>query len=191
MRILVTTIPFSGMEISSTICKESLNQRVSNGARIAAIEFLEDPKVSLMFTRTHGGVIARGTITSPCNQDCASCGDIKPHTVTATLEWVLQTESDRAAPEDTIEDPGVIFYSGEHVELEEHLQEALILSVSPFWKPPLEENGACSGCQKNCMNAAVYSDSETQPSNDQNEPQNTSKATSLGALLQKAMLSKN
>ena len=191
MRILVTTIPFSGMEICSTICKESLNQRVSHGARTAAIEFLEDPKVSLMFTRTHGGVIARGTITSPCNQDCAACGDIKPHTVTANLEWVLQTESDRAAPEDTIEDPGVIFYSGEHVELEEHLQEALILSLSPFWKPPVDRNGACSGCQKNCMDLAVYSDSQIQSSNDQNEQSRPSKPTSLGALLQKAMLGKN
>lgn len=141
-----------------------------------------------MLTRTHGGVLAKGTVTSPCNQDCASCGDIKPHTVKATLEWVLQTESDRAAPDDTIEDPGVLFYSGEHIELEEHLQEALILSLSPFWKPPQDENGACSGCQKHCLAATVYSDRETQASDEQ---PNTSNATSLGVLLQKAMLNKD
>jgi uncharacterized metal-binding protein YceD (DUF177 family) len=151
MRILVTTIPFSGTEISSTISRDALNVRMKSGSHGSVIEFIKDPIVSLRLTRTHGGVLVTGTISSVCDQDCARCADLKAHTVSAKLDWVLQTDSDRAGPNDAIDDPGVIFYSGEHVDLEEHLQEALILALSPFWKPALTSAGTCSACDKNCL----------------------------------------
>ena len=173
MRILVTTVPFSGMSISATICKKSLNERIASGSKQGFIEFIEDPQVSLKLTRTHGGVLTKGTVSSTCKQDCATCADLQEHTISASLNWVLQTESDRAAADDNLDDPGVLFYSGEHVDLEEPIQEALILALSPFWRPERSPDGVCSTCNRECTKANI--------------PTSQSSCNTLESLLQRAL----
>ncbi len=150
MRILVTTIPFSGMKIDAPISLEALNNRLQEGSHEDSVVFEEAPMADLTLTRTHGGVLVKGIISGRCRQGCASCGDLVPHEAMATIDWLLQTTSDQAAPDDEIDDPGVIFYEGEHVDLEEPLQEALILQLSPFWHPPRDAADRCTLCKRDC-----------------------------------------
>jgi hypothetical protein len=150
MRILVTTIPFTGMKIDAPISQRALNDRLNEGSAKNYITFEAAPLVDITLTRTYGGVLVKGIVSGLCKQDCGSCGELVPHQVTANIDWVLQGQSDRAAPDDLQEDTGVIAYSGDHVDLEEYLQEALILALSPYWHPPRDPQDVCSVCRRDC-----------------------------------------
>lgn len=150
MRITVATIPFSGMKIDAPIDLDELNNRLKAGESGPTMAFEAAPMADLTLTRTHGGILVKGLIAGMCKQECSTCADPVSHEVSAYIDWVLQTASDRAAPNDEIEDPGVIVYQGEHVDLEEPLQEALILSLSPFWHPERDEHERCVICNKDC-----------------------------------------
>lgn len=175
MRICTTTIPFSGMKIDTYLPLEPLNERLKEGAKDGSqISFKEPPMVDLTLTRTLGGILVKGIVSGPCIQDCASCADPVPHEVTASIDWILQTSADRAGPEDDLDDPGVVVYEGDHVELEEHLQEALILGLSPFWHPPRDTHDRCTHCKRDCSAKAWGASSE-------------GKSSPFGALLKGAL----
>jgi uncharacterized metal-binding protein YceD (DUF177 family) len=44
----------------------------------------------------------------------------------------------------------VIVYEGDHVDLEEPLQESLILTINPFWHPERDANDRCTYCKRDC-----------------------------------------
>lgn len=180
MRILVTTIPFSGMKIDAPIPKDPLNARLAEGAQGEPVTFTSDPLVDITLTRTHGGVIVKGVVTGACMQGCSTCGDTVPHEIVSTIDWLLQTASDRAGMDDELDDPGVIVYDGDHIDLEDHVQEALILNLSPFWHPPRDKDDRCTVCKRQCS-ARAWSSGEraTAPS------QNT--GSSFGTLLKGAL----
>jgi uncharacterized metal-binding protein YceD (DUF177 family) len=187
MRILVTTIPFTGMKIDAHISQTAINARLQEGSTANTIIFEEPPIADLTLTRMHGGVMVKGIVSARCKQDCGSCGDLVSHEALAQVDWILQSPTDRAAPDDDLDDPGVIVYDGEHVDLEEHLQEALILSLSPFWKPPLEKDPVsakekCSFCKKDCSKHKWSAD-EVAPTKE------SSHTRSFGDLLQGAIKS--
>jgi uncharacterized metal-binding protein YceD (DUF177 family) len=182
MRILVTTIPFSGMKIDPPISKEALNSRLQEGSHEDSVIFEEAPMADLTLTRTHGGVIVKGIISGRCRQGCSTCGDLVPHEAMATIDWLLQTTSDQAAPNDEIDDPGVIFYEGDHVDLEEPLQEALILQLSPFWHPPRDASDRCTLCKRNCSEHSWRAGGDNSK-----QAEVASGKSSLGSLLQGAL----
>jgi uncharacterized metal-binding protein YceD (DUF177 family) len=150
MRICTTTIPFSGMKIEASLPLDALNARLAEGSEKQDIAFESDPRVELTLTRTHGGILVKGVVSGKCKQECATCADPVSHEITAPIDWILQTSSDRAGPDDEIDDPGVVVYEGDHVELEEPLQEALILNINPFWHPPRDKNERCTACNRDC-----------------------------------------
>lgn len=182
MRILVTTIPFSGMKIDAPISKDALNSRLQEGSHEDSVVFEEAPIADLTITRTHGGVMVKGIISGRCRQGCASCGDVVPHQAVARIDWLLQTTSDQAAPDDEMDDPGVIFYEGEHVDLEDHLQEALILNLSPFWHPPRDSSDRCTLCKRDCSARSW----QAAPGTTQTPDSSTGKS-SFGSLLRGAL----
>ena len=182
MKILVTTIPFSGMKIDAPISKTALNARLKEGSTQSLVVFEEDPMVDITLSRTHGGVIVKGIVSGRCKQDCSWCSELISHEATARIDWILQTESDRAAPDDAIEDPGVIVYEGEHVDLEEPIQEAIILSLSPFWHPPRDAHDRCTHCNRDCSVHSWGSDSKSEES-----AVETAKTSSFGSLLKGAL----
>jgi uncharacterized metal-binding protein YceD (DUF177 family) len=184
MKVLVTTIPFSGMKIDAPISKDALNARLREGRESDAVTFETAPMADITLTRTHGGVLVKGIISGTCKQDCASCGDLVPHEAQAVIDWILQGDADRAAQDDDLDDPGVIAYHGEHVDLEEHLQEALILSLSPFWHPPREEHDRCSVCNRDCSKKRWTTDDERGRAEELTQDEARS---SLGALLKGAL----
>ena len=149
------------MKIDTHLPLEALNERLREGAESAQISFQASPIVDITLTRTLGGILVKGIVSGPCLQDCSSCAEPVPHEVTASIDWILQTPADRAGPEDELDDPGVIVYEGDHVELEEHLQEALILSLSPFWHPPRDSQDRCTHCKRDCSVKSWGSSSET------------------------------
>lgn len=118
--------------------------------------------------------MAKGIISGPCMQDCSTCAEPVKHEIKATIDWILQTTSDAAAPNDSIDDPAVLFYEGDHIDLEEPLQEALILAINPFWHPPRDEREHCSVCKRDCSAKAWGSGGG-------------SAQTSFGSLLQGAL----
>jgi uncharacterized metal-binding protein YceD (DUF177 family) len=142
------------MKIDAPISLQALNARIKEGTETTQITFTEPPMADLTLTRTHGGVIVKGIVSARCEQDCSTCADPVTHELTATIDWLLQTTSDAAAPEDSIDDPGVLFYEGDHVDLEEPLQEAIILTINPFWHPPREPGSICSACHRDCSKRA-------------------------------------
>ena len=173
------------MKIDAPISQEALNARLREGSSENGITFEDSPLADLTLTRTHGGVLVKGIISGTCKQDCATCGDAVSHEACAQIDWVLQTASDRAAPDDELDDPGVIVYEGDHVELEEHLQEALILSLSPFWHPPRDKQDRCTVCKRDCSARAWRSGGDEAP---KSETANESgKASTFGALLKGAL----
>lgn len=185
MKILVTTIPFSGMKIDAPISKEALNVRLREGSKENMIVFESDPLVDITLTRTHGGVIVKGIASGMCKQDCSSCGDLVPHETVARIDWILQSSQDRAAPDDEIDDPGVIVYEGEHVDLEEPIQEALILSLSPFWHPPRDPQDRCLFCKRDCSTHRWGTQEELSPST----TTDSGSSSSFGSMLKGAIKS--
>ncbi len=183
MRILVTTIPFSGMKIDAPISLEALNNRLQEGSYEDSVIFLEAPMADLTLTRTHGGVMVKGIISGRCKQECGTCSDPVPHEIVASIDWILQTDSDRAGHNDELDDPGIIVYQGEHVDLEDYLQEALILQISPFWHPSRDEGERCSVCARDCSRHS-WRISES----DASAPARATKqGSSFGSLLQGAL----
>ncbi len=138
------------MKIQADLPLKALNARLAEGSEKQEFVFEAAPLVDLTLTRTHGGILVKGVVSGRCRQECATCAEPVPHEVISTIDWLLQTESDRAGPEDEIDDPGVIFYEGDHVELEEPLQEALILTINPFWHPERDSRDRCSVCKRDC-----------------------------------------
>ena len=175
MRVCTTTIPFSGMKIEASLPLEALNARLAEGSEKQEISFEVPPLVDLTLTRTHGGILVKGIVSGQCKQECATCADPVSHEIVASIDWILQTSSDRAGPDDEIDDPGVIVYEGEHVELEEPLQEALILNINPFWHPPRDEQDRCSVCQRDCSSKVWGGEEKAE------------KSSSFGSLLQGAL----
>jgi uncharacterized metal-binding protein YceD (DUF177 family) len=187
VKILVTTIPYTGMKIDAPISMEALNGRLREGSNDNAITFKESPIADLTLTRTHGGVIVKGLVSGPCKQDCSSCGDMIDHEASASIDWILQGDADRAASDDDLDDPGVIVYQGDHVDLEEPLQEALILSLSPFWHPPRDAKERCLVCKRDCSRKMWRSADEAGSNDTDDKP---SAGANLGALLKGALKEK-
>ena len=138
------------MSIEGFVPLDALNTRLKGDAKGQEIAFEVAPTVAITLTRTLGGILVKGSVVGSCKQDCSTCADAVSHALDIPIDWILQTTSDRAGPEDELEDPGVIAYEGDHIDLEEHLQEALILNLSPFWHPPRDEDEQCSVCTRNC-----------------------------------------
>jgi len=173
MKVRISTIPYEGMAIDSNLPLESLNARVNQGDS-AGIAFTEAPTVNLKLHRTHTGAEVKGTLKSKVKQPCSACDLEITRAITVPINWILQP----ATPEISDDDVGLLVYTGDHIDLEEPLQEALILTLSPFWHPPRKADGSCTQCDRVCSQVA-WTDKDK------------SKGTvSLGALL-KGAVSKN
>ena len=138
------------MKIEVDLPLEALNARLKEGSKQQEIVFEAAPMVDISLTRTHGGILVKGIVSGRCKQECATCADPVPHEVISTIDWLLQTTSDRAGPEDEMDDPGVILYEADHVDLEEPIQEAIILNINPFWHPPRDNQDRCTVCSRDC-----------------------------------------
>lgn len=184
MKVRVSTIPHSGMKIDAPIPLDPLNSRLSEGSRESDVVFTEAPNADLTLSKSHGGAEVKGIISAPCTRMCSTCGETVPDEVRADIFWVLQSEEDSTlGPIEEMEAAGVMPYSGDHFELEDPLQEALILELTPFWHPDRDCNGKCTLCAKECSSTSWTA---SEQATDARTPDSTSGRRSLGDLLKNA-----
>lgn len=146
MRIRLSDIGPAGLAIRDILPLAPLNARMAEG-RPVGICFTEPPLVDLTVKTTVTGAEVRGLIRAKYTQDCGLCLNPKLRETEAAVLLAIQHRSrasiDPAATEDGV---GLMYVDGEHAELEGTLQETLILSLSLYWHPALNQNRECSLC---------------------------------------------
>lgn len=150
MRVRISDIPAKGLNVKDTISLERLNQRMTEG-RGNDIEFIAAPEVEFTIFPLGNGGDLKGEISALVRQPCSRCLKVVERKLKVELSFALKPKPDPRYEEvlesdSYVDDVGLIYFDGEHVELEETLQESLILTLSPFWHPDTDKNGACCGC---------------------------------------------
>ncbi|MCI5065595.1 DUF177 domain-containing protein [bacterium] len=146
IEIRVTDIPSRGLEISDRLSLSALNARMAEAPDNDVI-FTEEPRFSIKITPEIAGAEVKGQISTAYQQPCGVCLEPLREELSQELQITLKAKSgrpgvDRATSATEWEDDiGIIYFNGEHIDLEEILQENLILAINPF--SPREHN--CPG----------------------------------------------
>ena len=144
IKIRVTDIPARGLSASDRLSLEALNDRM-NEAPDNDIQFVEAPEYSIEIRPEKGGAEMTGSVVTRYERPCGVCLTSLTYELSKEVSLTLKAKSsmpgvDRATETGEWEDDvGIIYYNGEHIDLEEILQETLILSISPF-------NNSHEGC---------------------------------------------
>jgi uncharacterized metal-binding protein YceD (DUF177 family) len=138
MRVRIGTLPYEGKTITARLDRELLNKRLKEG-RQAEVEALTDPEFQVVVTPHPAGAWLRGSVSCSVSQVCGRCGEAAEHMLRADLDWSLRPFGDGVTRDDQ-DDLGIYSYSDDHFDLEEALYEALVLQVSPIWRPDLPGN---------------------------------------------------
>lgn len=170
MRVRISTISPSGLHIQDRVPAHALNDRMHEG-REHDFVFIEDPLVDVTLYHHPNGAESKGKVVGRYRQACGRCTLEVPREIEARLDYILKPKPEGKSWED---DVGIAYYDNDHIELEELVQEALILSLDVFWSPALDDEGACTQCKK--RESEVYGQEET--------------TQSLGDLLKKASVKK-
>lgn len=150
MRIRIRDISPSGLKISDSISLESLNNRMAEG-KSSDIVFISAPQAELLVTKTMSGAQVQGKVYANYTQCCGACPEIVGRLASADIGIIFQERPLQDSGDDGVEyedDIGLVYFEGDHIELEELLQEALILTLDPYWRPDCDNNGVCSYCKK-------------------------------------------
>jgi uncharacterized metal-binding protein YceD (DUF177 family) len=126
---------------------EPLNARMNEG-RGNDIEFTKAPEISVQITRTRGGAQVKGAVTTACRQPCSLCSLNLEVPIEVTLDYILKPAPVGTTAEEAkaMADSGVMYYQDEQFDLEDLVQEALILSLSPYYYPECGNDGKCLRC---------------------------------------------
>ncbi len=168
VKIRITDIPKEGLEINEELCLDAINSRM-NEAPDNDITFIEAPRFSVLIKPELGGAELSGTISTRYKQPCARCLEEISEFLKQELSLTLKAKTKKPGIERPTEATewddgiGIVYFDGEHIDLEDILQETLILSLDPF-------NSAHEGCK-----GVVHT-------GDEKEEKQT-----LGSLLEKAM----
>lgn len=162
MKIRITDLSSTGLKVNDTIPLEALNERM-NEAPGNDILFTADPEISITVAGRLQGAEGKGYIRASWEQPCARCMDNLKIEKNIPFEYAFKPlPHDPKLAEEAIDDVGIIYYSGEHLDLEGPVQETLILAIDPFFKPELDEDGACEHCGKNfCQKTVSAKDGNT------------------------------
>jgi uncharacterized metal-binding protein YceD (DUF177 family) len=148
MIIRVSEIPPEGRIINETISLTTLNDRMAEGQG-NDIVFLEPPTVSLNITHTRDGLQAAGKAESVYQQPCAYCLETIKQKIAVDFDFILKPAGTRSARSVEEDDPNLLYYEGQEIDLEEVIQESLILALSPFLRPERDPEGRCLECGMN------------------------------------------
>ncbi len=151
MKVRISDLPAQGLQISDTISVANLNKRMQEG-RNNDIIFLNDPQVDIIVTPRIGGAEVSGRVNALYKQPCALCAEELEQKLNVTVEVELKPR--QVGAEELDDDVGILIYTGEHVDLEAYLQEALILKLTPYLQPERDEDDKCRLCGKACLQAA-------------------------------------
>lgn len=155
MKVRITDIGPSGLKVSDNIALEPLNRRM-NEAKSNEFIFTEAPHVELHVHKTPSGAQVKGTARAKYNQPCSLCAKELDREAIAEINMVFQRRtplqlSNLPEEDDSFSDDiGLSYFYGEHIELEDIIQESLILTLDPYYRPPQNEAGECTSCGKSC-----------------------------------------
>lgn len=150
MKIRISDISADGLHVSDTIPLEPLNDRMSEG-RDHGIRFIEAPVVNLHIRRSGDGAETKGNVKSRYKQPCGMCAKEVEKDVEVEANFIIKKRASekgqaKESEGEGLDDIGIIYYQGEHVDLEDVIQETLILALSIYWHPPEDEAGSCVRC---------------------------------------------
>jgi uncharacterized metal-binding protein YceD (DUF177 family) len=148
MKIRVSDISPEGLKINDTIPLKPLNDRLKEG-NDHGILFLDPPHVEMVIHKTPFGAETRGKVRSRYKQPCGLCMKDQEQSVELDANYIIKRRTEREDEDsfdDNEDDVGLIHFDGEHVDLENIVQETLILSLSIYWTPEKDENDACVKC---------------------------------------------
>ena len=150
MKIRLTDIPAAGLPVSEILPQDSINQRLAEG-RDVGIRFIEGLPVELTVYKSASGAETKGTVKTRYLQPCARCADGVERELELQTNYILQPRPqflDKNEEEQFEDDIGISYYEGEHVDLEDLIQESIILSLSIYWHPDEDAKGACVLCHQ-------------------------------------------
>lgn len=137
IRIKVTDIPTRGLSIEDSLPLDHLNKRM-NEAPDNDVTFIESVQFSIHIKPEIAGAELKGHIQAKYEQPCGICLKEIVRELDQELSLTLKAKTlrpgvDRATSSEEWEDDiGIVYFDGEHIDLEEILQETLILGISPF-----------------------------------------------------------
>ena len=147
MRIRVSDIPYSGLKVADSLSLEALNARMQEGQG-SDIIFTSAPKVNLTIFKTDSGAECKGKVISSYTQACSLCLKELPKPLELDANFIFKRINTKPSEDDLPEDEiGINYFAGDHIELEDMIQESLILSLSLYWHPPTDSSGNCSECK--------------------------------------------
>lgn len=170
MKIRISDITHDGLTVEDTISLANLNTRMREGSD-HGIEFITPPLVNIVVFKTPQGAETRGKVTSRYRQPCSLCVEGVERDIEVETNFIFKAKPADLAnrpegeeDEDYIDDVGISYFEGEHIELESIVQETLILSLSIYWHPPVDKSGNCQVCGKKseCAQSLVADDDKPQ-----------------------------
>jgi len=169
MKIRISDIPHEGLTVKETLSLENLNNRMREG-ETHGIEFIAPPGVELTVFKTLQGAETKGKVTSRYRQPCSLCIEGVERDIELATNFIFKAKpADLSArpegeeDEDYIDDVGISYFEGEHLDLEAIIQESLILSLSIYWHPPVDKSGNCQVCGKKYDTGECGSKTEDKP----------------------------
>lgn len=150
MKVRISDLPPEGLKISETIPLEPLNGRLNEGHG-CDIRFTTPPEVRVTVTPTPDGAETRGQVSAKYLQPCGRCSDAIERSLSTDFNYILKPIPAHAVGKGLPEfedDLGILFFDGEHIELEGPIQESLIVQLSQYWSPPVDAAGSCTLCGK-------------------------------------------
>mgnify|MGYP000650020197 CR=1 FL=1 len=153
MKLCLRDISPKGLTIKDYLSLQSLNDRMAEGSN-NEIVFLTPPEVNLTVYGSERGAETRGSVRTRYRQPCARCLKELEMDLEVEANFILKPKPPRETAcvrsDADIEDVGIVYFEGEHIDLEDILQETLILALSPFLLPPKDKEGRCTMCGETC-----------------------------------------
>ena len=148
MKVRIKDLSPEGLRIKTTMDLASLQKRVAGGQQgTPGVVFSEAPNLDILINRaSHGGLVT-GSISGRYRQSCALCVDEVERELDIQADFMLRERPEGVLEDDPQyqDDVGVYHFTGDQVELDRVLEEVVILSLSLYWHPPLE-NERCAVC---------------------------------------------
>lgn len=147
MKLRISDLNDAGIPVCGTLAPAGLNERL-NGTEDSGIVFDTPVTVTMHARRTAGGAELSGQLTGIYRQSCGRCLEPVPREFAIPATFLIKPRP--RGERDLVDDVGVLYFSGEHCELESPLQETVLLSMSLYWSPEVDKSGKCGGCKKQC-----------------------------------------
>lgn len=184
MKLRISDLTDAGIDVTGELAANGLNDRL-NGESDSGIEMTSPVLVKMHARRTAGGAELAGTLSGSYKQSCGRCLEPVPRSFSIPATFLIKPIPRGAKRE--VDDVGVLYFQGEHCELESPLQETVLLSMTVYWSPEIEKSGVCSGCNKVCTvgMGGRHASTERSGNSGSSETEGSRPLSRLGELLKK------